>query len=221
MASESGSRVALREALEALPLFPLPEVTLFPGATLPLHVFEPRYRALVRDVMASHRVLSVVQITAPGPIDTQGHPRIADVAGVGVIIDHMDMPGGRFNILLKGLGVVRLTELPFAPPYRRARAAVLPDEEEAVSAADLTALLSTAASFARVVRERERGFELRLPRDASPSLAADLCAAQLLLDGNDRQRALEERNVRRRVQLVTERLVLQQVALKPPGTDLN
>ncbi len=220
MTSESGSRVALREALEALPLFPLPQVALFPGATLPLHVFEPRYQALVRDVLATHRILSVVQITAQSPVDKNGHPPIAAVAGVGVIIDHMEMPGGRYNILLKGLGVVRLAELPFSSPYRRARATVIPDEEETVTASDMTALLSSAASFARVVREREKGFELKLPRDASPALAADLCAAQLLLDGADRQRALEERNVRRRVQLVTERVVLQQVALKP-GTDLN
>jgi ATP-dependent Lon protease len=215
-----GSTKGLAEALEALPLFPLPQVALFPGATLPLHVFEPRYRALVRDALASHRALAVVQITGR-EADEHGHPPIAHVAGVGTIVDHMEMPGGRFNILLRGLAVVRLDELPFVPPYRRARASVLPDIEHEVDPAEVTALLSTATAFARLVRQRERGFELKLPRDAAPGLAADLCAAQLLLDGGDRQRALEERDVRRRVQLVTERLVLQQVALEPTGKDLN
>lgn len=215
-----GTTKGLGEALDALPLFPLPQVALFPGATLPLHVFEPRYRALVRDALASHRALSVVQITGR-ELDAHGHPPIASVAGAGVIVDHMEMPGGRFNILLKGVAVVRLEELPFVPPYRRAKATVVPDVEGHVEPADLTALLSTASAFARLVRQRESGFELKLPRDAPAGLTADLCAAQLLLDGKDRQLALEERDVRRRVQLVTERLVLQQVALEPRGRDLN
>lgn len=221
MTIETTTTTGLRDALDDLPLFPLPQVALFPGATLPLHVFEPRYRTLVHDVLGSHRILAVVQIAAREPLDAHGHPPIASVAGVGVIVDHMEMPGGRYNILLKGLAVVRLEELPFVPPYRRAKGTVVPDVEEPVEASEVTALLSTATAFARVVRQREPGFELRLPKDVPPGAAADLCAAQLLLDGHDRQLALEERNARRRVQLVTERLVLQQVALEPTGKELN
>lgn len=221
MTTETTTTTGLREALDELPLFPLPQVALFPGATLPLHVFEPRYRTMIRDVLASHRILAVVQITAREPLDAHGNPPIAAVAGVGLVVDHMEMPGGRYNILLKGLAVVRLEELPFVPPYRRARGTVVADVEEPVDPSEVTALLSTATAFARVVRQKEPGFELRLPRDITPGAAADLCAAQLLLDGQDRQAALEERDARRRVQLVTERLVLQQVALEPTGKELN
>lgn len=221
MTTETTTTTGLREALDELPLFPLPQVALFPGATLPLHVFEPRYRTMIRDVLASHRVLAVVQISAREPLDAHGNPPIAAVAGVGLVVDHMEMPGGRYNILLKGLAVVRLEELPFVPPYRRARGTVVPDVEESVDPSEVTALLSTATAFARVVRQKEPGFELRLPRDITPGAAADLCAAQLLLDGHDRQAALEERDARKRVQLVTERLVLQQVALEPTGKELN
>jgi Lon protease-like protein len=153
--------------------------------------------------------------------DEHGHPPIASIAGMGIIVDHMEAPGGRYNILLRGTGVVRLDELPFVPPYRRARAVPIPERDAEVSPAELSAMLSTATAFARVVREKEKSFELRLPKDAPAGLAADLCAAQLLLDGKDRQRVLEERDVRRRVELVTERLVLQNVALSVPGRDLN
>ena len=99
MTTETTTTTGLREALDELPLFPLPQVALFPGATLPLHVFEPRYRTMIRDVLASHRILAVVQITAREPLDAHGNPPIAAVAGVGLVVDHMEMPGGRYNIL--------------------------------------------------------------------------------------------------------------------------
>ena len=111
MDAESPRAFDLAPALTALPLFPLPQTVLFPGALLPLHVFEPRYRALVRDVLKTHRSLSVVLITDPGQIDEHGHPAIAPVAGVGIIIDHAELPGGRYNILLRGRARVALAEL--------------------------------------------------------------------------------------------------------------
>src|SRR3954462_2326372 len=101
----------LGPALSALPLFPLPTV-LFPGAMLPLHIFEPRYRAMIRDALDTHRALAVVLITDPNTLDEHGHPVIAEIAGAGVIVDHAELPSGRFNILVRGRARVRLEELP-------------------------------------------------------------------------------------------------------------
>ena len=58
-----------RASLGALPLFPLPRVVLFPGALLPLHVFEPRYQKLLADCLAAHRTFGVVLITASAPVE--------------------------------------------------------------------------------------------------------------------------------------------------------
>jgi Lon protease-like protein len=211
----------LSAALAALPLFPLPQTVLFPGALLPLHVFEPRYRAMVRDVLETHRVLSVVLITDARTTDAHGHPTIADVATAGEIIDHAELPGGRFNILLRGRARVLLRELPFVPLYRTAAATVLADELSEVSHGDHAALLSTATAFASLVRERDRSFDFRLPRDASTSLVADLCAHHLLLDARERQRVLETLDVAARVRRVTEALALQRLALTSESGDVN
>jgi ATP-dependent Lon protease len=208
----------LAAALARLPLFPLPQTVLFPGALLPLHVFEPRYRAMVRDVLASHRMLSVVLITGTGVADVHGHPEIASVAGMGEIIDHADLPGGRYNILLRGRARVRLSELPFTPPYRTAAAALLDDDPGEPSPAAHAALLSTATSFAALVRERDRSFDFHLPKDAAPGLAADLCAHYLVLDPRERQAILELINVPLRVRRVTEALAMQQLALSSEGS---
>lgn len=215
------SAAELEAALEELPLFPLPQVVLFPGALMPLHVFEPRYRQLVRDVLARHATFSVVQIKDDATIDAEGHPTIARVASVGTIVDHVELPSGRFNILVRGRARVSLDELPFVAPYRRARAEILQPTHENVPPADIAALISAATSFATMVRERDAEFELRLPREGDAGALADLCAAQLLLDGRDRQKALELLDVSERVRFVTENVALQRLALGGEVGGLN
>src|SRR5579859_4677506 len=115
----------LAPALDALPIFPLPQTVLFPGALLPLHVFEPRYRTMVKDCLGTHKAMAVALIRETGERDTNRHPTIEAIAGVGMIIDHVELPDGRYNILLHGRARVKLTELPFVPPYRRARGVIL------------------------------------------------------------------------------------------------
>lgn len=212
----------LEEALDALPLFPLPRAVLFPGSTMALHVFEPRYRALVRDALATHATFSVVQIVdkAPGASDPST-PAIARFAGIGTIADHVELSGGRYDLLLHGHAVVELEELQFVPPYRRARARIVSDVGGDPGSTELAALVSTAGSFARVLAGKGRAPALKLPKESSPGRLADLCAAQLVLDSGDRQRVLEQRDVRLRVRLVTEILALQQVALGGRDESLN
>lgn len=222
MSSESArAYVDLGPALEALPLFPLPQAVLFPGALLPLHIFEPRYRALVRDALASHRTLSVVMITDPISIDEHGHPAIAPVAGVGMIIDHADLPGGRYNILLRGRARVSLSELPFEPPYRRAAASLIEPPDVEVPQGDVMALLSMASAFAAIVRVRDRTFDFQLPKDASPGALADLCAHHLILDARERQAILETIDPLARVRRVAEALAAQRLALSGEVRDVN
>ena len=211
----------LAAALPRLPLFPLPQAVLLPGALLPLHVFEPRYRALVRDALETHRILSVVLITGAGAVDAHGHPAIAPVAGAGEIIDHVELPGGRYNILLRGRARVRLEELPFVPPYRAARATVLADEPGEITPDAPAALLAVATSFAATVRDRDPSFELRLPRDVSPGLLADLCAHHLVLDARERQAILETLDIGARVRRATDALALQRLTLSTDSRELN
>jgi Lon protease-like protein len=218
--ASSGPR-DIAPALGALPLFPLSTV-LFPGALLPLHVFEPRYRAMIRDVLDTHGALAVVLVTDPHRIDEHGHPEIAKVAGAGVVIDHVELPSGRFNILVRGRARVSLDELPFlGKPYRRARATVMDPRPGAPGPSELSALVSAATAFAARVREREPAFELHLPKDAPAGLVADLCAHNLVLDARERQAALETLDVGARVRRVTEVLALQRFALNSDPRDMN
>ncbi|MEO8875983.1 MAG: LON peptidase substrate-binding domain-containing protein, partial [Polyangiaceae bacterium] len=125
--SPEKNRVSLQAALDALPVFPLGQVVLFPNALLPLHIFEPRYQAMLKDCLATNGALAIGHVEDPADLDGLGHPKISAIAGAGCIVEHESLPGGRSNIVLRGISRVMLDELPFISPYRRAQATLLRD----------------------------------------------------------------------------------------------
>jgi Lon protease-like protein len=207
------NRVSLQAALGALPIFPLGQVTLFPNQLLPLHIFEPRYQAMLKDCLATHGALAIAHVEDPADVDELGHPRISRIAGAGVVVEHEPLPGGRMNIVLRGVARVSLEELPFISPYRRARAVVLAGDVSTAMPADRAALLGAASSFASAVRKHDSSFSFQVPVDLDDSGLADACAHHLLVDPAARQIVLEKIEVGERVRLVTTELVMQQRTL--------
>jgi Lon protease-like protein len=111
---------------EILPLFPLAGALLLPGNWLPLNVFEPRYRALVTDVMESHRHLGIIQ-PLPTPdwpaLEIPEQPELYPVGATGYIDRCEPQSDGRFLILLRGLTRFRIRhELELLNGYRRVTA---------------------------------------------------------------------------------------------------
>lgn len=143
-------------------------------------------------------------------------PRIARVAGAGIIIEHEPLADGRSNILVHGTERVSLEELPFDGPYRRARATVLEDLDEIVSDADAAALIHAATTFAGEVRRRDPRFSFRLPEAPAPGVLADLCAFHLVIDPGARQAILEDLDPRSRVLRVLRELSAQRLDLEGP-----
>ena len=181
---------------------------------MPLHVFEPRYRAMVKDCLETHKAMAIALIRESGERDPHGHPAIEAVAGAGIIVDHVKLPDGRYNILLQGRARVRLTEHPFVPPYRRAKAELLASTGNEPPHSELAALLASAAAFAGDIRARDPEFDFRVPSSSSSAAAVDLAAHHLVLDARDRQRLLETLDTTLRVQRATEALALQHAALR-------
>ena len=86
-----------------IPLFPLPNVVFFPRTYLPLHVFEPRYRHMVQDAAASHRMIGMVLLKEGWESDYEGRPPIFPTGAVGRMVAVQNLSDGRFNVLLQGL----------------------------------------------------------------------------------------------------------------------
>jgi Lon protease-like protein len=98
-----------------VPIFPLAGALLFPRTHLPLHIFEPRYRAMVRDALAGEKLIGMVQ-----PRDGSEPPPVFEIGCLGRIVESSELEDGRFNIVLEGLSRFRIAlEADVTTPYRQ------------------------------------------------------------------------------------------------------
>jgi Lon protease-like protein len=86
-----------------IPIFPLPNVVLFPDVPLPLHIFEPRYREMVRDALAGPGLIGMVLLRDDWRDDYHGAPEVYRTGCVGRIVETTPLPDGKFNIVLAGI----------------------------------------------------------------------------------------------------------------------
>src|SRR3954452_7659353 len=105
---------------DLLPLFPLPNVVLFPNVFLPLHIFEPRYREMMADALASDRMIGMVLLRPGWERDYEGRPAIYQVGCSGVLTHSEQLPDGRYNLVVRGIERFRIAEEDHARSYRRA-----------------------------------------------------------------------------------------------------
>ena len=129
-----------------IPLFPVPDVVLFPGVVIPLHIFEPRYRRLVADVLAGDRRLGMAVLKPGWEADYDGSPAIYGTVGFGVIEAASRLDDGRFLIQLRGEGKGRIEAEVQQVPYRKAVLATRPDR---LPGPELGARVAELAALAR------------------------------------------------------------------------
>jgi Lon protease-like protein len=103
-----------------VPIFPLPNVVLFPKTHLPLHIFEERYRAMTRAALAGNRSIVMVLLRDGWELDQQANPPVHSVACLGEIDSCKELDGGKYDIVLAGLHRVRLVREIEHAPYRLA-----------------------------------------------------------------------------------------------------
>lgn len=134
-------------AVQRISIFPLAGALLFPRMHLPLHIFEPRYRALVSDSMARDRRIGMIQPREPGLM-----PALFDVGCLGRIADVEALEDGRFNIVLEGIARFRLVrELDVSTPFRQIEAEVedMAGEGDVLASVERAALEQEAQRFAQ------------------------------------------------------------------------
>jgi Lon protease-like protein len=105
---------------DLLPIFPLPNVVLFPGVFLPLHIFEIRYREMVADALLGDRIIGMTLLRPGWEADYEGRPPIYPIGCSGLITHFERLTDGRYNIVLRGLERFRVIEENQSRTYRRA-----------------------------------------------------------------------------------------------------
>lgn len=121
----------MSELPDIIPVFPLPNVVLFPHVQLPLHIFESRYREMVRDIAGTAQpLMGMALLRGEWQEQYEGNPPIFPIGCVGKMVKTVPLPDGRFNILLQGLREYRVQEELHNKSYRQAHVEWLPEKTD-------------------------------------------------------------------------------------------
>lgn len=195
--------------LEHLALFPLPNAVFYPQTTLPLHIFEPRYRALVSEALEDQLPLCIVRMLEPRAYDERNLQRFHEVGCAGFIKHHQLMPDGRYNIIIEGMARVRIIEeIDSDRLYRVGRAQLEPDTVEDRPQLDqlLTTLRGCVVGLQNDFARLSEAIARIMNNTSQPGTTADAIASIIIPEADTRQAFLEERRPEVRLSQVIERL---------------
>jgi Lon protease-like protein len=191
-----------------VPVFPLPNVYLFPGCVMPLHIFEPRYRAMIDDLLDRPGRM-VMGTVLEGRVDGDGNPAVLGIGGLGEIGRHERLPDGRYLIWLVGLGRVRIEEVESPKPYRQVRVEPLRETE-------------VANEREPALRKRvQKALALRcpdfpkLPPDLPLTHLVDLLTQKIQMNSSVMQELFCETNLERRAERVLSEHACHPIAPAP------
>jgi Lon protease-like protein len=190
-------------------LFPLKGLVMFPHAVVPLHVFEPRYRQMTEDALASDRLITIVQPSLE-PIPTPRGPLLEQIGCIGRIIQHERLDDGRFNLLLAGISRIRIVSELQTPGklYREAEAEIITETHKNwVGLGTIQEMIGRFTSILNHIgdddaSELEIRRVLKTSRDAG--LISDLISQAITLPAFVKQTILDMTNVKYRVDYLIE-----------------
>ena len=206
--AEAFSTEGNRDELPLVPLFPLPNVVLFPKAVLPLHIFEERYKTMTRHALEGDRRIAMALLRPGWEKCYYDRPAIEPVVCVGTILSAEELPDGNFNFLLQGTMRGQVVGEVGSEPYRLAR--VRPIEEIPAASKAMSKrrqqLLDLFTSQPIVGTVMARQFTKMLATPMLTSEIADLAAFTFIEDAAVKQSLLGDADVARRVVATLEML---------------
>jgi len=221
MSSDKPASRPLGRALRRLPLFPLEDVVLFPHSMIPLHIFESRYRKMVRDVLGSNRLVAISLQLEKESLEDGNIPRVANVASVGELVLAQELPDGRFNLVVRGRARIGIDEeLLSDEPYRLIAAHEIPDdpagESSDIDEADTT-LRALVTGLAESIPDGGELLKHVAAAQDTPAALANVVAASLVADAKARQRLLETTDVFERLERLSSEVVALIDRVGKPG----
>jgi Lon protease-like protein len=196
-----------------IPLFPLPNVVLFPGVFLPLHIFEERYRALTRDALAGDRIIGMTLLRPGFEGDYDGRPPIYPVGCAGVISHSDRLPDGRFNIVLHGLSKFRIVEETTEGDYRTARIEPI---TEVTDAPARRVIKEMRTRIETLLLTALKATEVQIPGSLSDEDLVHALCQYLQFEPAERQALLECDGTAERAKALTEFLEMQALLAQHP-----
>ena len=194
---------------ETVPVMTLPNTVFFPQALLPLHIFEPRYRQMLRDVLSSNRIFAVAQLDATRAARPGANEPAHAFASVGIIRACQKTENDSSNLLLQGICRVAIGSIVNEHPYR----VITVKPVASVPGGNAVELEGVRHEVMRLLSLRRRlgtpapkGITQFLESIEDVDTFADIAAFNLCDDGSFKQKLLEELDTHRRLQLFAAQL---------------
>ncbi len=221
-----------------IPIFPLPNVVLFPSVFLPLHIFEPRYRRMLADALSGDRIIGMVLlkdgrplrdrpaqppavppadlgVPASGPL-AEEPPPVYDVGCAGLISHAERLPDGRSNIILRGIERFRIVAEIGGRAYRRAEVAPLPETDSECIRDELRRLRARLDPLL-AGRFENAGWRRMVPADMGDDALVNTLAQYLDLEPVEKQALLEQGDVAARSRALIDLIEMRAFASQAGG----
>jgi uncharacterized protein len=200
-----------------IPLFPLPNVVLFPNVSLGLHVFEPRYREMVADALEGDRLIGMVLLRPGWEGDYDGRPPVYPIGCAGVITHHDRTTDGRYNIVLRGLEKFRITGENASRAYRLA---TIDSLHEPLAEAEREEIRAARQQLERLLvpQPRGRGADSRLPPAMNDEDLVNTLAQYMELEPLEKQALLERDGLLARCRSLIELLEMKMIVARHDWT---
>lgn len=203
---------------DLLPIFPLPNVVLFPGVFLPLHIFEPRYRAMVADALATDRLIGMVLLRPGWEHDYEGRPPVFGVGCSGLITHCERLNDGRYNIILRGLDRFRLIDEDHSRDYRRANTEAFLEPELTTDIRRTLKQLRVRVETLLAPSQHEGGIDARAAEALSDEDLINALAQYLALEPLEKQALLEQPSCVDRGRALVELLEMKTMLARTTGS---
>ena len=192
-----------------IPLFPLPNVVLFPNVFLPLHIFEARYRDMVTDALAADRIIGMVLLRPGWESDYEGRPAIYPVGCAGLITHAERLQDGRFNIVLQGMEKFRVLDEDDSRAYRLARVDRVNEQAANGDDKDEMRLARRRLEALLVPQPKGRGSDTKVPASMADEDLVNALAQYLELEPVEKQALLERDSLLARCRSLIELLEMK------------
>ena len=196
-----------------IPVFPLPNVVLFPQVFLPLHIFEPRYREMIADALGGDRIIGMVLLRPGWEGDYDGRPPVYPIGCAGVITHAERLSDGRYNIVLRGIEKFRIVSEDNSRSYRIAEVETIREPPAELDRDQLTAARRTLEALL-VPQPTGRGIDPKMPSSMADEDLVNALAQYLELEPVEKQALLERKSLLARCQSLIELLEMKVIAAR-------
>jgi hypothetical protein len=195
----------------SIPIFPLPNVVLFPNVFLPLHIFEPRYRQMVAESLNGDRIIGMVLLRPGYESDYDGAPPVYATGCSGLITHYEKLDDGRYNLVLRGLEKFAIESEEVPAVGRLYRSAIISPINEIVAANERDQLRSARKALQNLLTPLFSGpLEGRLPETMPDEDLINALAQYLEFDPMEKLALLERQGPLARCKSIIELLEMRQ-----------